>query len=89
MSVTCAAGGWGCFLWEGDTSNKPFEWTGHHQLSAPPPQDFCLPLKGSVAINAATCTTFGQMWTAGSMAASTMSTQPPPLTDALPLGQFL
>jgi hypothetical protein len=48
MSVTCAAGGWGCFLWEGDTSNKPFEWTGHHQLSAPPPQDSCLPLKGSV-----------------------------------------
>jgi hypothetical protein len=43
----------------------------------------------NVAINAATCTTFGQMWTAGSMAASTMSTQPPPLTDALPLGQFL
>jgi len=48
MSVTCAAGVWGCFLWEGDTSNKPFEWTGHHQLSAPPPQDSCLPLKGSV-----------------------------------------
>ena len=23
--------------WDGDTSNKPFEWTGHHQLSAPPP----------------------------------------------------
>jgi hypothetical protein len=49
----------------------------------------CGQVMASVAINAATCTTFGQMWTAGSMAASTMSTQPPPLTDALPLGQFL
>jgi hypothetical protein len=29
-------------------SNKPFEWTGHLQLSATPPQAPCLPLKGSV-----------------------------------------
>jgi hypothetical protein len=28
--------------------NKPFEWTGHHQLSAPPSQAPCLALKGSV-----------------------------------------
>ncbi len=34
----------------GDTSNKPFEWTGHQQLSAlpPPPPASCLPLKVSV-----------------------------------------
>ena len=31
-----------------DTSNKPLEWTGHHQLSATPPQASCLPLRGSV-----------------------------------------
>jgi len=48
MSVACAAEVYGRFLWEGDTSNKPFEWTGHHQPSAPPPQAPCLPLKGSV-----------------------------------------
>ena len=30
-------------------SNKPFEWTGPHQLSASPPQAPCLPLKGSVS----------------------------------------
>jgi hypothetical protein len=29
-------------------SNKPFEWTYHHQLSASPPQTPCLPLKASV-----------------------------------------
>jgi hypothetical protein len=28
--------------------NKPFEWTGHHHLSASPPRALCLPLKGSV-----------------------------------------
>jgi hypothetical protein len=31
-----------------DTSNKPFEWTGRHQLPASPPQSPCLPLRGSV-----------------------------------------
>ncbi len=31
-----------------DTSNKPLEWTGHHQQSAAPPQAPCLPLRGSV-----------------------------------------
>jgi hypothetical protein len=36
------------FLCEGDTSNKPFELTGHHQFSAVSPQSPCLPLKGSV-----------------------------------------
>jgi hypothetical protein len=30
------------------TSNKPLEWTGHHHLSATPPQAPCLPLRGSV-----------------------------------------
>jgi hypothetical protein len=34
--------------WQSSSSNKPFEWTGHHQLSASPPQALCLPLKGSV-----------------------------------------
>ena len=29
-------------------ANKPLEWTGHHQLSASPPQAPCLPLRGSV-----------------------------------------
>jgi hypothetical protein len=48
MSVACAAKVCKRFLWEGDTSNKPFEWTGRHQLTAPPPQSPCLPLKGSV-----------------------------------------
>jgi len=33
---------------ESDTSNKPFEWSGHHQLTASPPQAPCLPLKGGV-----------------------------------------
>ena len=31
-------------------SNKPFEWTYHHQLSASPPQTPCLPLKASVGL---------------------------------------
>jgi len=31
-----------------DTSNKPFEWTGRHQISASLHQDPCLPLKDSV-----------------------------------------
>ena len=31
-----------------DTSNKPLEWTGHHQLSTSPPDTLCLPLRGSV-----------------------------------------
>ena len=39
----------GRFLWEGDTSNKPFEWTGHQQPSAAPPQAPGLPLKASVS----------------------------------------
>jgi hypothetical protein len=30
-------------------SNKPFERTGRHQLSAPPPQASCLPLRRSVS----------------------------------------
>jgi hypothetical protein len=34
MSVACAAEVSGLFLWEGDTSNKLFEWTGRHQRSA-------------------------------------------------------
>jgi hypothetical protein len=38
----------GRFLWEGDTSSMPFEWTGHLQPSAAPPQAPCLPLRGSV-----------------------------------------
>jgi hypothetical protein len=29
-------------------SNKLFDWTGRHQTSASPPQDPCLPLRGSV-----------------------------------------
>lgn len=29
-------------------ANKPLEWTGRYQLSAPPPQFPCLPLRGSV-----------------------------------------
>ena len=48
MIVGCAAEVCRRFLWEGDTSNKPFEWTGHHQTSAAPPQAPSLPLKGSV-----------------------------------------
>ena len=32
-----------------DTSNKPLEWTGHHDLLAPLPQAPCLPLRGSVS----------------------------------------
>ena len=48
MNVACGAEARGRYLWEGDTSNKPFEWTGHHQFSATPPQALCLPLKGSV-----------------------------------------
>jgi len=49
MSVACAAKVCERFLWEGDTSNKPFEWTGHHHPSAPPTQAPCLPLNGSVS----------------------------------------
>jgi hypothetical protein len=49
MIVACAAEVRGRCLWEGDTSNKPFEWTGHHKLLATPPQASCLPLKGSVS----------------------------------------
>jgi hypothetical protein len=48
MIVACAAEVRGRCLWEDDTSNKPFEWTGHHKLLATPPQASCLPLKGSV-----------------------------------------
>jgi len=49
MSVACAAGFCGRFLWEGDTSNKLFEWTGLHQPSARLPQAPCLSLSGSVS----------------------------------------
>jgi hypothetical protein len=38
----------GHFLWGSNTSNKPFEWPGHHHLPASPSQTPCLPLKGSV-----------------------------------------
>jgi len=48
MNVACAAEARGRCLWEVDTSNKPFEWTGHRQRSASPPQAPCLPLRGSV-----------------------------------------
>jgi hypothetical protein len=48
MNVACAAEVCGRFLWECDTSNKPFEWTGRHLLTASPPQAPCLPLRGSV-----------------------------------------
>jgi hypothetical protein len=29
-------------------SNKPLEWTGHHEQPGTPPQVPCLPLRGSV-----------------------------------------
>ena len=48
MSGTDEAEVCGRFLWGSDTLNKPLEWTGHHQLSATPPQAPCLLLKGSV-----------------------------------------
>jgi len=48
--VACTAEVRGRCLWECDTSNKPFEWTGRHQLSASPPQAPCLPLKGGVRL---------------------------------------
>jgi hypothetical protein len=48
MRVACAAEVCRRYLWEVDTSNKPFEWTGHQRLSAAPPQIPCLPLRGSV-----------------------------------------
>ena len=38
MNVAFAAEARGRCLRECDTSNKSFEWTGHHQLSAEPPQ---------------------------------------------------
>jgi hypothetical protein len=38
MSVAFAAKVFRHFLLEGDPSNKPLEWTGLQQLSAPPPQ---------------------------------------------------
>jgi hypothetical protein len=34
MSVACAAEVCESFLWEGDTSNKPLEWTGRHKRLA-------------------------------------------------------
>jgi len=48
MSVAVAVEVCGRFLWEGGTSNKPFEWTGRHELPATPTPAPCLPLKGSV-----------------------------------------
>jgi hypothetical protein len=30
------------------TPNQPLEWTCHQQISDPPPQASCLPLRGSV-----------------------------------------
>jgi hypothetical protein len=48
MSVACAAKVCGRFLWERDTSNKPFEWTGcRHVVSMA--IGARLPLKGSVS----------------------------------------
>jgi hypothetical protein len=41
-------GGRGHARTPGGSPNKPFEWTGHHQLSASPPTTLCLPLKDSV-----------------------------------------
>jgi|LakMenE18May11ns_1017448.scaffolds.fasta_scaffold9921833_1 hypothetical protein len=38
MSVACGAEVCGRFLWGSDTSNKPFEWTGRHHLSAEHPK---------------------------------------------------
>jgi hypothetical protein len=32
-------------------ANKPLEWTGHHHVSASPPNILCLPLRGSVMQN--------------------------------------
>ena len=40
MSVACEADVCGHFLWGSDTSNKPLEWTGRHQLSASQPPGF-------------------------------------------------
>jgi hypothetical protein len=31
-------------------SNKPLEWTGHHEQPGTPPQVPCLPLRGSVRL---------------------------------------
>jgi hypothetical protein len=48
MSVTYAEEVCVRFLWECDTSNKPFEWTGHLLLFALLALTPRLPLKGSV-----------------------------------------
>ena len=48
MSIACEPDVCGRLLCGGYTLNKPFEWTGLHKLSAPPPQVPCLPLTGSV-----------------------------------------
>ena len=36
-----------CLPWR-DTSNTSLDWTGHHPLSAPPPQARCRPPRGSI-----------------------------------------
>jgi len=51
MSAACDADVCGRWLLKSDSSNKPFEWTGHHQPSAVPPHAPCLPLKASVQIH--------------------------------------
>jgi len=48
MSVACAAKVFRHFPLEGDPSNKPLEWTGLQQLSAPPPQAPLPATQGSV-----------------------------------------
>lgn len=50
MSVTFAEEVCVRFPWECDTSNKPFEWTGHLLLFALLPLTPRLPLKGSVRL---------------------------------------
>jgi hypothetical protein len=48
MSVACAAKVFRHFPLECDPSNKPLEWTGLQQLSAPPPQAPLPATQGSV-----------------------------------------
>jgi hypothetical protein len=49
----------------GDTSNKPFEWTGRPLLSASPLLASCLPLKGSVGQSDGRATKANQRFLAG------------------------
>jgi hypothetical protein len=50
------------FLWGGDSSNTPLEWTGLHQFFAAPPQVLCLPLKGSVSPTEGARVAFLMVW---------------------------